>query len=1452
MKKFLWTLLFAAFMMPMAAHAQCTDGTPCQFTIYGEDTWGDGWEGSLTIYRNNTQMATFEVDEDDSTAVYTVCAGDQIRIMWSGSDQYGENFFTISCNGITYVSNAAGATYAPSGMVVEFTACATCLPVTNLTISGVSSYGATLTWSDASNSGATYTIYNMADTSIEASYVTGTTYTFTSLDAGTAYTFAIVANCSATDESSMTYVSFNTLCESFDLPISESFADTSSTFLCWNFVSGNDANVGGTNGAGLNTVNGNSVFRFSSYSSASDYNQYLYSPVFDVTSAATGVLVNVRYATYGSSDNLYFGYVTATDTVWDSVAYNTTGSSDWQVYSAPLPVDAQRLAIRYYGSYAYYAWIDSVSISEMAGSFCHPISNLVADSITPYSAIITWSDANNSGASYTIINTADSTVIDSYVSDTVYTLENLNPNTLYTVAVVTECSDGGQSAATTVTFRTGCAPQPLPFVENFDVTLSGNPCWRGASGTTAAEVFAGTALNLVGLSAWTYATSTSNGLDAGHYRVNIYGSSCKRWMITPEIDLSSATNPILTFDAAFTAYSSAAPASGYNDNSTQAFMVIVSTDGGQTWDSASAVRWQNAGGQHTLAEIAGTGYVNQMVDLSQYAGDTICIAFYAQSTTSGGDNNLHIDNILVDEAPSCFPVAGLTASNITDNSVTLTWNDTVNSGATYTVYNMADTSIVAANLSDTSYTATGLTANTSYTFGVEVNCSASDVARIITVSFRTDCGAETLPFTEDFSTSLSSDPCWRGASNATAAQVFAGTALTLGTPSNWSYTSSDRCGLSGGHYYKNVYGSSVKSWMITPAIDLSTVSAAQLSFDVALTDYANAALPDANGDTNTSQAFMVIVSTDGGNTWDSTNATIWQNVGGDYTYASLASLTYQNKVIDLSQYAGDTIKIAFYTQSLWSGGDNDLHIDNIAVTEVADTTNPVLDSFVVVLGVNDATMGTTTPAPGTYAFHLGETAAAMAVANTGYHFVRWEQVIGSFVDTTVANPATHVIDSTMLGLTMTMTAIFAADSTVDTGSYYYLTVNYDTTMGDVFYVDGPYEAGDSAFVMAMPNPGYRFVNWTEGTTVVSTNSFYEFVMNADLTLTANFEVDSTSSADSLTIITAVNDATMGSITPAPGTHRYGEGDVFTVTATPNSGYFFEGWIVSMDYGFFTYTDTLIGMPNTYSDSVDDSYLGMVISFTALFTADSVPVVNPDSIIVTFAVNDATMGTINPAPGTYTYAETDSIHVVATPNDGYYFIGWHIEASYYGYPVDTLIYTNENFFDESFEDMGGMVLTLTALFSADTNTTMYTVSVTANNSTMGTVSGGGVYAEGATVTITATPNTGYTFQGWVIDGDTIAANPYTFTVTGNVNAVAVFVAGTGIDDADMTNVSVYSAESRIFVRGAEGMDVYVYDLNGRTVSSQRNAADAIEFRMAHTGVYLVKVGTAAAKRVLVVR
>ena len=75
-----------------------------------------------------------------------------------------------------------------------------------------------------------------------------------------------------------------------------------------------------------------------------------------------------------------------------------------------------------------------------------------------------------------------------------------------------------------------------------------------------------------------------------------------------------------------------------------------------------------------------------------------------------------------------------------------------------------------------------------------------------------------------------------------------------------------------------------------------------------------------------------------------------------------------------------------------------------------------------------------------------------------------------------------------------------------------------------------------------------------------------------------------------------------------------------------------------------------------------------------------------------------------------------------------------------------------------------------------NTNQAVITATANPTEGGTVSGGGVYELDESCTLTATPNTGYTFTNWTKDSQVVSTDAtYTFTVTENATYTATFTA-----------------------------------------------------------------------------
>ena len=88
------------------------------------------------------------------------------------------------------------------------------------------------------------------------------------------------------------------------------------------------------------------------------------------------------------------------------------------------------------------------------------------------------------------------------------------------------------------------------------------------------------------------------------------------------------------------------------------------------------------------------------------------------------------------------------------------------------------------------------------------------------------------------------------------------------------------------------------------------------------------------------------------------------------------------------------------------------------------------------------------------------------------------------------------------------------------------------------------------------------------------------------------------------------------------------------------------------------------------------------------------------------------------------------------------------------------------------------------------TQIFTVTVAANNTDYGTVSGGGQFNYGESCTVTATPADGYMFTNWTLNNQVVSSSAeYTFNVTGDVELVANFTEGVMIGDGG-TSTSAY--------------------------------------------------------------
>ena len=546
----------------------------------------------------------------------------------------------------------------------------------------------------------------------------------------------------------------------------------------------------------------------------------------------------------------------------------------------------------------------------------------------------------------------------------------------------------------------------------------------------------------------------------------------------------------------------------------------------------------------------------------------------------------------------------------------------------------------------------------------------------------------------------------------------------------------------------------------------------------------------------------------------------------------------------------------------WLAGTDTVSMENpFTFTAISDTTLTavfeanIAGTFTVSVDF-DATMGTVEGIP-TDAVDSASVVTLTAVAAEHYHFVEW-----STGDTTATINVTVVSDTTLTALfaidqhtvsaiatpaeagsvegvpteavdygsIVTLTAVaaegyhFVEWSTGETTETIEVTVEGDTTLTATFAINQyivaamvtpdasgsvngvPAEAvdhGTELSLTAVPATGYHFVSWSNG----ATEPTIVITVVSDTTLTATFEAN----AAGTYTVSVIYDATMGTVAGVP-TEPVVADSVITLVATPAEGYVFTGWSNG------TTSDTLV----------------ITVTEDIVLTANFELFV-PNQFVVSVSTRSTVMGTVDPM-GIHNVMEADEFTVTATANEGYEFVAWMVgndtvstEATY------TFTVTAS--------------ISLVAVFAETAvEEELFLVTGLANDDAMGYVRGGGYYAAGDTATLTAQANEGYRFVRWD-DGNT---TPYRdIIVTADVTVTAIFEAvPVGIEDAEQAEVEVIAVDNRIVVRGAES-DIYLYDVNGRVLARQAAAA-TVEFTVNTAGVYLVKVGNAAAKRVAVVR
>ncbi|MBQ9253448.1 MAG: fibronectin type III domain-containing protein [Bacteroidales bacterium] len=408
------------------------------------------------------------------------------------------------------------------------------------------------------------------------------------------------------------------------------------------------------------------------------------------------------------------------------------------------------------------------------------------------------------------------------------TINNLTPNTPYKVRVQSICNNDGEETFSSwkeTTFRTACAPLQLadiPYQNGFnseeDMLCWSTPITNGIYPTvTSYNGYEGAGKLQMQALDMNLAVSPQINTNIENLRISFFGrvSSESYEKGTLEVGIMTDPNDLTTFESVAMFEDMGNTYSKYivnfnnttlsgigkyiaflytAENSAQAYYIDnvdiapIANCNGPVFNSLAVSNvnyatadlvWEDDNEENTSWVVyyktneENATWQTVTVSAKEYSFTTLLpetqYSVYVSALCSDGINTSydHTNTVTFTTRPLCYAPTNVTKSNLTQTSVTLTWED--NSTATaWTVYYKESSASEWSTVSATERTATlnGLAANTSYSVKVKGNCS-EEGNESSTLSFATPCEYVTLPYTTSFEDDNSSSvpACWTRANS---------------------------------------------------------------------------------------------------------------------------------------------------------------------------------------------------------------------------------------------------------------------------------------------------------------------------------------------------------------------------------------------------------------------------------------------------------------------------------------------------------------------------------------------------------------------------------------------------------------------------------------------------------------------------------------------------------------
>jgi len=455
------------------------------------------------------------------------------------------------------------------------------------------------------------------------------------------------------------------------------------------------------------------------------------------------------------------------------------------------------------------------------------------------------------------------------------------------------------------------------------------------------------------------------------------------------------------------------------------------------------------------------------------------------------------------------------------------------------------------------------------------------------------------------------------------------------------------------------------------------------------------------------------------------------------------------------------------------------------------TALPVVAQPLCYLGISSTAGGNvTTPGEGAFYYSAGTVVDLVATPDGGYQFVNWTGTVG-----TIANVNAASTTITMSSGNYSITANFE-----EIPKYSLITSSTAggsvTTPGEGFFL---YDVGTVVDLVATPDGGYRFVNWT-GTvgTIANVNAASTTItMSGNYSITANFE-----EIPEYPLI--ISSTAGGSVTtPGEGFFIYEEGTVVDLVATPDGGYQFVNWTGNVG---------TIANVNAASTTITMSSGNYSITANFAYTLHMECAVSPNPTEVgqeTYFMAAASGGV---PPYSWVW-EINEVPVATTQNTTYTFTSAGVFYSVCVTVTDSL-------------DNKEVCCSNVTVNPAPSEQYHLTISSTAGGSVTTPGEGTFTYDAGTVVNLVAPPDADYQFVTWSGDVGAIAdINDPTTTITmnGHYSITAIFAYGLFVECAVSPNPTEVGQVTNFLAAASGGVPPYSWSwrINGTEVATVQN-------------------------------